>query len=282
MSMGMSGWIGGAVGGTGSAMQFMAAGKRERATERVANKMEAAGKALGAEKFQISDNLRKALESISDTRQEMTGDYFQRRLSPDRTVAAQENEKVQVDSGAAGMARALGSIAGPPQAYHPGTAAFAASREGFDTRREQPTLQAVLDRIANEGYLTGAQNYDQGNQQQLAMDQRPLDNEAQLRQLLTGVRQGETQFNFDQLMSDLQRQMQDAQHTGDKEAFWGSILQNIGTGIAGGTDFSYTSPNGAAKPGTTGGGDDLPAIEPPSQAQIDAYNANKDPYAGAL
>jgi hypothetical protein len=251
----IQGWIGGGIAGTGAAMQFMAQRKREKATNRVAGQMRAAGEAVAAENFQISDNLRKALESIATERGGLLRDYFQRRVSPERVQAAEQARAARSGTAQGGLDRALAALRGPEGAYEPQARPYQQSQEGFMENREQPMLQAVLDQIAAEGYLTGGRNYDTQNQQTLALAQRPLDNEAELRSLLTGVRQAETQYDFNRLMYDLGLAMEEAQKKGAKEAFWGSILQNIGTGVAGGTNFTYASDT-TGRTGTTGG---LPA-----------------------
>lgn len=271
----MNQWIGGGIAGTGAAMQFMAQRKREKAMNRVAEQMRKAGEANTQENFQISDNLRRALESVATERGGMLSDYFQRRVSPERMQAAEtaRTERTAVAQG--GLERAMASLRGPEGAYEPAGHSYQESREGFMENREQPQLQAVLDQLAAEGYLTGGRNYDTQNQQTLALDQRPLDNEAELRMLLTGVRQGETQYDFNTLMAGLNRQMEEAQKRGAKEAFWGSILQNIGTGVAGGSDFKYVSDatgqegirNDPRLPGggydeTSPGALDLPGVDP--------------------
>lgn len=254
MMGGGGGWMQGIssmFSGTGAAMQFMAQRKREKATNRVAGQMTRAGRANAAENYQISDNLRKALESIAAERQDLLGDYFERRISPDRVTAANLARSERELSAQGGMDRALSALAAPEGAYAPDSRAFQESLAGFETRREQPTLEALLSQIAAEGYLTGGRDYDTANQQELALGQRPLDNEAELRNLLTGVRQAETQYAFNTLMQKLVDDMEKAQKRGAKEAFWGSIIQNIGTGMAGGSQFNYASDT-TGRTGSTG------------------------------
>jgi hypothetical protein len=92
--------------------------------------------------------------------------------------------------------------------------------------------------------LQGAAGFDTTNQQNLAQTLRPLDNEAFLRQLLTGIRQGETQLNFNQVMAALNQDMERANRVGGTEMMVGGILQNIGAGISG--SGSFTAPESRA------------------------------------
>lgn len=285
MSMGMSGWIGGGVAGTGSAMQFMAQRKREKAQNRVAGKMKSETASYGAERYDVSETLRKALDSIAQERIGNTQDYFENRNSPERQLAAEREQNQRVTASQSGLNKAMAALNGPSEAYRgpdstmtpgqvvtpPGGTGNPASPLDQSNQvygaREQPMLQGILQQLANQGFLEGGAQFDTQDQQNLALTQRPLDNEAMLRQLLTGVRQGEAKFNYDNQMSALQRAMEAANRVGSTEMLWGSILQNIGTGIAGGTDFQYSSPNGANQPGNPNVDNGAPAVEPPTDAQ---------------
>lgn len=305
--MNLGGWIGGGIAGTGSAMQFMAQRKREKAQNKVAENMKRETAAYGTERYDISDTLRKALDSIAQTRTGNTQEYFENRNSPERKLEAEREQAERVNASQSGLNQALAALHGPSTAYRGADAsllpgqAVQGQTDGMNPAspldqsmaaygaREQPGLQGILDQLAAQGYLTGAADFDTGNQQQLALNQRPLDNEAMLRQLLTGVRQGEAKFVHDNEMAGLQRAMEAANRVGATEALWGSILQNIGMGVAGqSSGFQYQSPNGANQPGavpaggmygnpgapigggyTTGdpGAGDLPALNNPNSQQ---------------
>lgn len=266
--MPVAGWIGGGISGTGSAMQFMAQRKREAAQNRVQNDMKNEEARYGQEQFDVSDTLRKALDSIAQQRTGLTSASIANRNSPQRELEAQQVEQQRVQASRAGMNQALAALQGPSNAYRgadgnllPGDAIQGQGAGGNGSALDQstavygnrvhPALKAALDQLAAQGHLTGAANFDTQNQQQLAMAQRPLDNQSLLRQLLTGVRQGENTYAHSNAMNALQQAMEHANKTGSNEMLWGSILQNIGTGIAGGTDFKYSSPNGANNPGAT-------------------------------
>lgn len=263
MGMGMTDWVGGAMSGTGSAMQFMAQGKRERAQNRVAGQMRAEATRFGQEKFEVSDTLRKALDSIAVKHGENTSDYIARRNSPDRQLLAEQEQDQRVAASQVGLNKALAAVNGPPGAYRgvdsvvsPGQAVMSQggvpSGSNLDRsmaiygQREQPMLQGILAQLANQGFLQGGAHFDSRNQQQLALTQRPLDNEAMLRQLLTGLRQGESQLNNQQVMTGLNQDMEHANKVGSNEMLWGSILQNIGSGVSGSNSFSYQSANGGS------------------------------------
>jgi hypothetical protein len=264
MSMPVAGWIGGGVAGTGSAMQFMAQGKRERAQNRVAGEMRAETAQYGQERYDISDTLRRALDSIAQARTGNTEKYLENRNSPERQLAAEQMQNQRIDTAQGGLNKAMAALNGPSNAYRgadstttPGAAVMSPDQTGnpaspFDEslatygRREQPLLHGILQQLYNQGYLQGGANFDTQNQQSLAMHQAPLDNEMLLRQLLTGVRQGEAQYSHETTMAGLQRAMEAANRVGGTEMLWGSILQNVGTGIAGGTDFNYQSANGGS------------------------------------
>ena len=262
--MNIGGWVGGGVAGTGSAMQFMAQGKREVAQNRVAGKMRKATTAYGRERKDISDNLRKALDSIVTARTGNETDYFENRNSPERNLEGNREREDRIQASQSGLNTALAVLNGPPDAYRgadsqftpgqslmqPGDQQLAISpidqSQMIYSQLEQPMLQGVLEQLANQGFLEGVTGYDVTNSQNLAMAQRPLDNEMMLRQLLTGVRQGETKFNFDNTMAQLNKEMERANKVGSNEMLWGSILQNIGTGIAGGSNFNYQSAHGGS------------------------------------
>lgn len=241
--------LGMGLGMAGSAMQFMGQRKTARATERVAGKMRRAGESNASENFGISDNLRKALESITDRRTSELGDYFERRISPDRVTEAGMARDARDEAAGGGLQRALSALQPPEGAYVPNSAPFQQSLEGFEQRREMPSLEALLDQISAQGYLTGGQDYDTQNQQQMALNVRPYDNEAELRNLMTGVRQAETTSDFNGLMTKLNRDMEKAQQAGAKQAMIGSLMQMAGTAMSGGMGGM-----GAGIPGLGGGG----------------------------
>lgn len=256
MTMPVAGWIGAGVGGTGAAMGFMAQGKREKAQNRVADLMRSETARYGQEKFDVSETLRRALESVAHLRGETTQDYFDRRNSPERQLEGQRVEQAHTTAAQGGLEKALTMVRGPDGAYQvPGqtasaadvvTGAAAGGRSPFDRSmavyggHQADILSALMAQLAAGGYLSGVEGFDTGNQQQLAMGLRPLDNEAFLRQLLTGVRQGEAQFAHNNIMAQLGRDMDWANKVGSNEMLWGGILQNIGAGISG--SGSFTAP----------------------------------------
>jgi hypothetical protein len=253
MTMPVAGWIGAGVGGTGAAMGFMAQGKRERQQNRVAEDMRAETARFGQEQFDVSETLRRALEAVAHLRGETTQQYFDRRNSPERTLEGQRLEQVHTGAAQGGLEKALGAVRGPEGAYQPPgqtasaadvvTGAAAGGRSPFDQSmavyggHQADILGALMQQLAAGGYLSGLEGFDTSNQQKLALGLRPLDNEAFLRQLLTGVRQGEDQFAHANRMAQLGRDMEYANKVGSNEMLWGGILQNIGAGISGSGSF---------------------------------------------
>lgn len=297
--MNIGGWVGGGVAGTGSAMQFMAQRKREKAQNRVSGKMKKEATRFGAERYDVSETLRKALDSIAQERIGNTQSYFENRNSPQRQLEAEREQHERVAASQSGLNKAMEALNGPSNAYRgpdsvmtPGQTVTPPGPTGMnpasplDTanqvygQREQPMLQGIMAQLANQGFLEGGAQFDTGNQQALALNQRPLDNESMLRQLLLGVRQGEAQFVHDNQMSALQRAMEAANRVGATEMLWGSILQNIGTGIAGGSNFQYSSPNGANDP--TGGANGAGGLYGNPGTPVGGGYTTGDPGAGDL
>lgn len=295
--MNIGGWVGGGVAGTGAAMQFMSGRKREKAQNRVARDMNRATQAFGAENYAVSETLRKALNSIATQRMDITGDYLENRNSPARQLAAEQEQAQRVAASQMGLNKALAALHGPSDAYRGADSQLLSGQavqgqtsgmnpaSAFDQSqavygaREQPMLQGIMDQLRNQGYLEGGAAFDTQNQQQMALNMRPLDNEMLLRQLLTGVRQGENKFAYDQKMASLQRAMEAANRVGGTEALWGSILQNIGTGIAGGTNFQGPQSNAVPVQGASGQGTTLYGNP---GTQIGGGYTTGDPGAGDL
>jgi hypothetical protein len=237
------GWgtvVGGVMVAAGTGLSMLGSHKSSKAQERVMRQRRAEEERFGGEQYRISDNLRKAMEGVALAHgQELTA-YMEARNGPERIAAANEAQLRQEQAGQSGMDRAMAALAGPDTARAPVQQPY---QESLDTNLadQRPGLQALMDQIANSGYLQGLQNYDTGNQQGMDLRLAPLQNVVGNEMLVGGV-EGAENSRFNQLMRQrLGLAAQDASREGNGMMLAGALAGLAGKGLA-----AY----GASHPGT--------------------------------